>query len=325
MSRQQPGSSEFELIQRCFTQGYPTDAATLLGIGDDASVIAPPADQHLAQSLDTQVADVHFPANAPAHLIAQRALRCAVSDLAAMGASPQGFLLGLTLPDNQPDWLDDFARGLRDAATACGITLLGGDTTRGPALVISLLVQGWVPALSHPRGLTRGGAQAGDDVWVSGCLGQAALALPMVLANPAIHTGLAAAYYYPAPRLTLGQSLLGIATAALDISDGLLQDAHHIATASAVNLALTGEHIPTAVALGHPGWPDCLSGGDDYELLFTAPADQQTRIATLAQQLDVPLTRIGQCQSKINDQQPTVTVLLQDQPVQLTTSGYQHF
>tara|TARA_R110002167_G_scaffold115739_8_gene290254 strand:+ start:12360 stop:13334 length:975 start_codon:yes stop_codon:yes gene_type:complete len=322
---EQPGGSEFALIQRCFSSGYPQNAATLLGVGDDASVICPPAGQHLVQSLDTQVADVHFPANAPAQLIAQRTLRCAVSDLAAMGATPQGFLLGLTLPDNQTDWLDDFAHGLRDAATEFGISLLGGDTTRGPALVISILVQGWVATTPTPTGLTRSGARVGDDVWVSGYIGAAALSLPTVLANPETTDGLAAAYYYPTPRLSLGQSLLGIATAALDISDGLLQDAHHIATASAVSLALTGEQIPTAVGCGHPDWPNCLTGGDDYELLFTASPAQQASIQALAQRLALPLSRIGQCLPAAPGQPPAVTVSLDGLPLQLKTSGYQHF
>jgi len=184
-------------------------------------VVMPPPQHTLVQSIDTQVADVHFPATAPAHLIAQRALRCAASDLAAMGATPQGFFLALTLPRtqhsasrNKPtsrqhnqqtgqqerlDWLEQFADGLRDAAHACQLSLLGGDTTSGNELVVSCLVQGWLPA--NNTGLLRSGAQPGDQVWVSGELGRGALALPQVLKNPAHSQGFAQHYYFPEPRL----------------------------------------------------------------------------------------------------------------------------
>jgi len=341
---------EFELIRRCFCSGFPTSDQTRTGIGDDASVVMPPPQHTLVQSIDTQVADVHFPATAPAHLIAQRALRCAASDLAAMGATPQGFFLALTLPRtqhsasrNKPtsrqhnqqtgqqerlDWLEQFADGLRDAAHACQLSLLGGDTTSGNELVVSCLVQGWLPA--NNTGLLRSGAQPGDQVWVSGELGRGALALPQVLKNPAHSQGFAQHYYFPEPRLQAGQALLSMATSAMDISDGLLQDAGHIASASQVSIQLLGERIPTAVALGHPDWPACLTGGDDYELLFTAPAAVEARIQALSQALKLPLHCIGHCREAVLEAQSdtrskAVELTLKGQPLMLERGGFQHF
>ena len=327
-------SSEFELIKRCFSEGYPHSEDTLFAIGDDASLVRPPANAILVQSLDTQVADVHFPANAPANLIAQRALRCAVSDLAAMGAHPQAFLLGLTLPHNQPDWLDDFANGLRAGAHQCGIALIGGDTTKGKQLVVSVSVQGWIDSQhANARSLRRNNAQANDDVWVSGVIGESALALPQILKRPDWQDGLAEAYYFPQPRLALGQALHGLAHAAMDISDGLLQDARHIAAASGVAIQLDGEQIPTAAPLGHPDWMTCLSGGDDYELLFTAPASARAALQQLSHTLDLPLSRIGVCSDACltsssetgSDKPEPVTLLLNGQPVVARQGGYQHF
>ena len=259
---------EFEIIRQFFCSDFPSSPDTVIAIGDDASVVTPPANTELVQSIDTQVADVHFPAAAPAHLIAQRALRCAVSDLAAMGASPQGFHLALTLPQSDIDWLKAFSDGLKQAAQQLNIALIGGDTTRGKQLVITVAVQGWIPKNSDgsSQALIRSGAQNGDIICLSGPLGAAALALPHVLKNPADTSGYAQHYYFPQVHLTLGQLLLGKATSCIDISDGLLQDAGHIAYASNVQLQLNAD----AIMLADPDRPvPCLSGGDDYQLLFT--------------------------------------------------------
>lgn len=323
--QEQADHGEFALIRRFFARGYPLSSDTRKGIGDDASVVQPPAGMQLVQSLDTQVADVHFPASAPAWLIAQRALRCAASDLAAMGASPQGFHLGLTLPTSDPQWLSGFASGLRAAAHECGLALLGGDTTKGPLCVISIAVQGWLPAPQPQQlatGLFRHGAAVGDDVWVSGCIGMAALALPQVLANPADHEGLARQYYFPQPRLALGIGLRGLASAAMDISDGLIQDAGHLARASRLDIHLQTDQIPTAnTEPGSTDWQRCLSGGDDYELLFCAPPSQREPIQQLAKELEVPCTLIGQCRA--GDGQ--VHCSLNDQPLLLSEQGFRHF
>jgi thiamine-monophosphate kinase len=336
----QAGDGEFSLIRRHFASGYPRSIHTALGIGDDASVVTPAAGMALAQSLDTQVADVHFPASAPAWLIAQRALRCAASDLAAMGASPQGFFLGLTLPRNDPQWLAGFASGLRACAHETGLALLGGDTTRGPVCVISIAVQGWLPIGENGsvQGLYRHGAQAGDDIWVSGTLGTAALALPLVLDDPTCYHGMAQSYYFPQPRLALGIGLRSLASAAMDISDGLLQDAGHIALASHLDLHIDTALVPTAnPATGSPDWLTCLNGGDDYELLFCASASQREAIQQLASQLDIHCTRIGHCQSvELSGEDHAehtaeyvtngrVIATLNGAPLKVSEQGYRHF
>ena len=311
--------SEFDLIRDCFAHGYPRADELITGIGDDCSVIRPPQGYELAQSIDTQVADVHFPASAPPDLIATRALRCAVSDLAAMGARPQGFHLALTLPDNSPDWLTAFAAGLRSTAILLNIPLLGGDTTRGPVLIVTIAVQGWLP---QGQQLGRDKACRGDDVWLSGPVGGAALALPTVLANPATDTIVTAPYYRPAIALRFSQQLLTCAHAALDISDGLLQDAGHIALASGVDIELTDTDIPTAVPREHPQWSECLSGGDDYQLLFTAPPDAAATISALAHEhrLDA-CRRIG----IVTEGSGAIRVKQGNDILTFQKNGYEHF
>ena len=311
--------TEFELIKHCFSQGFPRNANTVLGIGDDCSIVQPPVGFELVQSIDTQVADIHFPATAPADLIAERALRCATSDLAAMGALPQGFHLALTLPAANDAWLNAFSQGLKDCAHEMGLELLGGDTTRGSQLVISLAVQGWVPC---GQALKRSGAKVGDEVWVSDRIGSAALALAQVLRNPADYSDLARHYYFPQVQLPLGQALLGLANACMDISDGLLQDAGHLARASGVTLQLHAEKIPTAAELGHDQWLHCLTGGDDYQLLFTAPAERHFELTNLRLEHS-GLCCIGKVVAK---QSQPVLLLLQGKEMQISEPlGFQHF
>ena len=286
---------EFELISTYFGRGFPDSPDVIVPNGDDCSVIAVPAGYQLAQSIDTQVEDIHFPAAAPAHLIAGRALRCAASDLAAMGAKPHGFHLALTLPTSDSTWLQDFACGLRNTAQALNLPLLGGDTTRGNSLIITVSVQGLVP---QGKAITRAGAQPGDDVWVSGVMGASALALSTVLETPHQNDTVTAPYWHPEVQFSLGQALCGIATSALDISDGLLQDAGHIAKASGVSLILTAADIPTHCRPEHPDWKRCLSGGDDYQLVFTAPLNARTDIERIACELGLKhCQRIGQAET----------------------------
>lgn len=272
-------ANEFALIKQFFSQGFPLHKNTVVAVGDDCSVVTPPKQHSLAQSIDTFVANIHFPANAPADLIAERCLRCATSDLAAMGALPYGFHIGLTLPSANSDWLIQFSQGLKNCAHAMNISLLGGDTTKGSELVISMAVFGWVP---DGKSLRRDGAQVGDDVWVSDTIGRGALALAQVLDRPDDISGLAKHYYFPNIQIPLAIKLLDLATSCMDISDGLLQDATHIARASNVSLALEAEHIPTAVDQGDSQWVTCLTGGDDYQLLFTAPKELHSDIDNLS-------------------------------------------
>lgn len=269
---------EFELIRNYFAAAPCAQGGegVALGIGDDCAVLAVPPGEQLAVSTDTLVAGVHFPEPCDPFLLGQRSLAVAVSDLAAMGATPVAFTLALTLPMVTADWLQAYARGLDLMAQACGVALVGGDTTRGP-LSLTMTVFGRVPS---GQALTRSGAQPGDLLCVGGELGNAAGALPLVLgqrhAEPGVAEPLLAHYWSPRPQIDLGLALRGKASAAMDISDGLLADCGHIALASGVALNVERDRLPLSNALitflGRPEAAQvALSGGDDYVLLFTLP------------------------------------------------------
>ena len=271
---------EFELIRHYFAAAACARVGgdVVLGIGDDCALLAVPTGEQLAISTDTLVAGVHFPDPCDPWLLGQRALAVATSDLAAMGATPIGFTLALSLPAAEPDWLEAFARGLDSMAAACNMRLIGGDTTRGP-LSITVTVFGRVPA---GQALLRSGARPGDLLCVGGPLGDAAGALPLVLTeregNSVEASALLDRYWSPQPQLALGQALRGKATAALDISDGLLADCGHIAAASGVRLVIEQAQVPLSDALlrwvGEERALQCgLAGGDDYVLAFTLPPD----------------------------------------------------
>ena len=312
-------SSEFDLIRDCFTTGYPVAGDLLLGIGDDCSLVTPPIDMELAQSIDTQVADIHFPADAPPGLIAGRALRCATSDLAAMGAVPQGFHLALTLTNSEDWFLRDFAAGLRLTANSLNMPLLGGDTTYGKQLTITVAVQGWLP---RGLGLRRDAARAGQDVWLTGKVGGAAMILDEVLRDPTRDDQATAPYYHPRVHLSFGGLLLSLATAAIDISDGLVQDARHLARASGVVLTLDGNTIPTAVGREHPRWQECLTGGDDYQLLFTAPRHARERIEACALTTGLRDCRIV---GEVTEGDADVRVMCDQTQLTFAREGYTHF
>jgi len=276
---------EFELIRRYFAAAACAriGEGVALGIGDDCALLAPPAGEQLAVSTDTLVEGVHFPHGAPPRLLGQRSLAVAASDLAAMGAAPLGFTLALTLPEVSPAWLRDFADGLDAMAAICALRLVGGDTTRGP-LSLTVTVFGTVPA---GQALTRAGARPGDLLCVGGNLGNAAGALPLVLEQRAPNAEhckpLLDHYWAPRPQFGLGLALRGLASAALDISDGLLADCGHIATASKVALRIEQSSVPLSDALrGFAGaeaaMEAALSGGDDYVLAFTLPPQHLPRL-----------------------------------------------
>jgi thiamine-monophosphate kinase len=328
--------TEFELIKHCFNWPHNNDSI-ICSVGDDASIVQVPSGYELVQSIDTQVADVHFPATAPAHLIAQRALRCAISDLAAMGAKPQAFHLAISLPKNTTQtWLEDFSSGLRACADEYQIPLIGGDTTASPTLVISIQVQGLVPC---GKALTRNNAQVDDHIWISGEIGKSAAALANILANPTAYLAkpventttsiddqqdLAAAYYYPQAQIALGQALIGLAHSAMDISDGLLQDASHIAKASNVCLNFSKADIPISeAAIALYGYEKALqyalNGGDDYQLLFTAPAASQNALNKLG------CYQVGLVETLRSSEKNPVWVVLDGQSIENKNSGYQHF
>ncbi|MHB0765338.1 thiamine-phosphate kinase [Stutzerimonas sp. NM35] len=272
---------EFELIRHYFAAAACARAGgdVVLGIGDDCALLAVPAGEQLAVSTDTLVAGVHFPDPCDPCLLGQRALAVATSDLAAMGATPIGFTLALSLPAAEPGWLEAFAHGLDSMAAACDMRLIGGDTTRGP-LSMTVTVFGRVPA---GQALLRSGARVGDLLCVGGALGDAAGALPLVLGEreggAAEALQLLERYWAPQPQLALGQALRGNATAALDISDGLLADCGHIAAASGVQLRIEQQRVPLSDALvswaGKDRALQCgLTGGDDYVLAFTLPPEK---------------------------------------------------
>ena len=295
-------SGEFDLIARHFKRPQTTELPhLLLGIGDDCALLQPTAGRQLAISSDMLVEGRHFFPDADPASLGHKALAVNLSDLAAMGARPLGFTLALSLPQADDAWLAAFARGLFALADAHACPLVGGDTTRGP-LNICITVFGEV---SPGRALRRDAAQAGDDIYLSGRTGEARLALEWLLGTPwardaigpELPTDLRARLERPTPRLALGQALAGVAHAALDLSDGLTGDLGHILAASGVGADLRLADLPLApplAALHEAERHACLlAGGDDYELLFTAPVSARGAMQAAALASDTAVTRIG--------------------------------
>ncbi|CAK13536.1 thiamine-phosphate kinase [Pseudomonas entomophila] len=312
---------EFELISHYFAAAPCAQGGegVALGIGDDCALLDLPAGEQLAVSTDTLVAGVHFPALCDPLLLGQRSLAVAASDLAAMGATPIGFTLALTLPEVGPDWLAAYTDGLGRMAQRCSMALIGGDTTRGP-LSITVTVFGRVPA---GQALRRSGARPGELLCVGGFLGNAAGALPLVLGEreaPAdVAAPLLAHYWSPLPQLQLGERLRGLATSALDISDGLLADCGHIAKASGVALQVNLAQVPVSAPLQaflgrEAALQAALTGGDDYVLAFTLP---EYALSSLAGQVHV----IG----RVLEGQGVTLRDPQGQDITPAQRGYQHF
>ncbi len=316
--------AEFALIDRILANSRDR-ADVVLGIGDDAALLQPAAGHWLAVTTDTLNEGVHFPAETPVADIGWKTLAVNLSDLAAMGATPAWGTLSLSLPSASAAWIDAFCEGFFALADACDWRLVGGDTTRGP-LSLSVTAFGQVPS---GKALRRDGAQAGDDIWVSGTLGDAAGALRLwqrgeldvrqVAALPG-HEQLRQRLLRPVPRGALGQALRGVASAAADISDGLLADLGHIARRSGLAAQVDLARLPVSAALrsllGDASAVECAaSGGDDYELCFTASAAQRAHLQGLSQALALPLTRVGcmRVGSGVQAGQGSVR------------SGYQHF
>lgn len=314
---------EFELINRYFAAASCAQGGdgVVLGIGDDCALLNLPPGEQLAVSTDTLVAGVHFPAICDPYLLGQRSLAVAASDLAAMGATSIGFTLALTLSDVGPNWLAAFAEGLSSMAHRCQMSLIGGDTTRGP-LSINVTVFGRVPA---GQALRRSGARPGDLLCVGAALGNAAGALPLVLGEREAPAELAepllSHFWSPIPQLSLGQLLRGRATAALDISDGLLADCGHIAKASGVALEVNLAQVPVSSALQaflgqEAAQRAALTGGDDYVLAFTLPPE-----ALSALQSAVTVHVIG----RVLEGQGVTLRDPQGQDITPVQRGYQHF
>lgn len=269
-----------------------------LSIGDDAAVVIPPPECGIAVTTDTMVAGVHFDDHVPIAALGHKLVAVNLSDLAAMGAEPAWLSLSCTLPEINEKWLAEFSAGFFKTVDYYRCALIGGDITKGP-LTLTLTAQGIVP---KERYLTRSGAQPGDRIYVSGTLGDAALALAgqqqkVQLAAPALKS-LEQRLFYPTPRVGLGQLLRNLATASIDLSDGLAGDLGHILQASAVGARLELDHLPRSKAFAESinnadGWFYQLAGGDDYELCFTVPESRCGMLETIAVQAGVTVTQVG--------------------------------
>ena len=315
--------SEFDLIRRHFTR--PTPSA-LLGVGDDAALLQVSVGNALAVSSDMLVCGTHFLPDADPFLLGHKTLAVNLSDMAAMGAAPRWAVLAIALPEADEAWLAQFSAGFFALAQQHGVELVGGDTTRGP-LNLCVTIFGEVPA---QQALRRSGAQVGDEIWVSGCLGDAALALAHLQGRIALSAAeLSAclpALHQPQPRVALGLALRGIASSAIDISDGLLADLGHILDASQVGAQLDFAALPVSPALNnHVSQPlarQCaLSGGDDYELCFTASSARHAELSDIAARLNLPLTRIG----KIVAGRGCIVHDASGNPLNVEACGYDHF
>ncbi len=317
-------ASEFELIARYFTRAAP---AGLLGVGDDCALFPVPAGEQVATSTDLLLEGRHFFPDVDPRALGHKSLAVNLSDLAAMGARPIGCVLGLALPRLDEPWLAAFAEGFHALAAAHGCPLIGGDTTRSAHdLAISVTVFGAVPA---GQALRRDAAQAGDDIWVSGELGAADVAYRLLdgqyPANDALLAATRAALEWPQPQVALGMALRGIAHAAVDLSDGLLQDLGHILAASRLGARLEVDRMPVAAALSGlddaPRRRAVLGGGDVYQLCFTAPAAQREAVQAAARAASAQVTRVGQTLA-----QPGLQVLDgQGRPLTDLPGGFDHF
>ena len=297
---------EFDLIDRYFKRPVTRN---VLGIGDDCALLQPAPGMQLAVSSDMLVEGRHFLSTVDPFKLGHKALAVNLSDLAACGAKPLAFTLALSMPVADVAWLEPFSRGLLALADAHGCELVGGDTTRGP-LNICITVFGEVP---QGQALLRSGARTGDDIYVSGNVGDARLALELfrgTLSMPAdIFDAARARMEQPTPRVALGQALRGIATAAIDVSDGLLGDLGHILRQSRMGAWIDTDAALTLLAIGplltrttsqlddEKQLEYVLAGGDDYELLFTAAASARDAVQSAARQSDTPVTRIGRIEA----------------------------
>ena len=294
--------NEFELIRHYFARQPVARPDVALGIGDDAAVLDVSPGQQLAVSTDMLVAGVHFPENTDAVSIGHKSLAVNLSDLAAMGATPAWYTLNLSLPQAEPTWLEGFCQGMFDLARKHNVALVGGDTTRGP-LTIGIQIMGFVP---HGQALKRAGARPRDRIYVTGLLGEAALGLRVTqgqlklpdeyLANVLTQLN------RPLPRVSAGLKLRGLASACIDISDGLAADLGHILDASNVGARIHLKRLPLSPAYDSAfeqvGWQAALAGGDDYELCFTIPPAQESAFRTASAQFGVACSYVGDIEAE---------------------------
>lgn len=322
---------EFELIERYFRRPAiglgRLRGDVVLGIGDDAALLVPAPGQQLVAALDTLVEGRHFPPGSSPRSIGHRALAVNLSDLAAMGAEPAWYLMALTMPAAVDSFLDGFAGGMLDLATTHGMALVGGDTTAGP-LAVTVQASGFVPA---GMALRRTGGAPGDLLYVSGSPGDAAAGLRLAMGNDSSqldatqHQWLRDRFHFPVPRIALGRLLRGMASACIDVSDGLAADAGKLAAASGCGVRIELDRLPLSAALraftGEAGARQlALTGGDDYELCFTIAPGKASMLDARAVEAACGITCIGRLVAGSG-----VQVVSQGHPVSVNTTGYDHF
>jgi len=317
--------SEFDLIAQYFNRPPRAGGQVALGVGDDCALIAPSAGTQLAISSDMLVEGRHFFPGADPRSLGHKCLAVNLSDLAAMGAKPLGFMLALALPEARPEWLAPFSEGMLALADLHQCELIGGDTTKGP-LNICITIFGEVP---NDGALRRDAARPGDDIWISGSLGDARLALAgyrnECMLPPATLSAAGERMHQPAPRVALGLALRGIARAAIDISDGLAGDLGHILKRSSVGATLFVDDLPAGPMLRtqerNLQHSFTLAGGDDYELCFTAPADKRDEVLAAGHAAGTAVTRVGIIE-------PALGLRLTDAagaPLDLKLASFDHF
>ena len=325
---------EFELISCYFAPLAAADPGAL-GLADDAALLSPEPGRRLVVTTDSLVAGVHFPAEEDPALVAAKLVGVNLSDLAAMGATPWAYTLSVAWPkDLDAGWVELFAAGLAREQETYGIHLVGGDTVATPGpLTLCLTALG---SAEEGRELRRSGAQAGDDVYVSGTIGDAALGLKVLKGGlggllPIHSEALLARYRRPLARVRLGQGLAGLAHGCIDISDGLVADMGHVARASGCDATIDADRVPfsdaarAAIAIEPALMETAITGGDDYELLFIAPPSAAAAIGELAAELDLPLTVIGRIAAREGEGGKVGVVDGNGRELSLETGGYRHF
>lgn len=322
------GLSEFEFIKDYLLKTNHRPEDVVHGIGDDCAVLKVPPGDELAVSMDTLVNGVHFPVTTSAYDIGHKSLAVGLSDLAAMGARPAWVMLALTLPELEPIWLKSFCEGFFSLASQYNVQLVGGDVTQGP-LSITTQLHGFVKA---GTAITRAGAKTGDRIYVSGTIGGAGLGLLLQqnkLKLPQQCLEFSQQWLKqlnrPNPRVELGLAIREVASAAIDISDGLAADLQHVLDASSVGAIVNLENVPLPDGLSMvieqvSGWQQILSGGDDFEICFTVAAQNEAKLLELCNKIECPITLIGEIQAHTG-----LRLSLQQQPVTIEKLGYEHF
>ena len=312
---------EFEII-RLFFQKQQAVSSIPIGIGDDGAVVQPSSNKNLIVTTDTSISGIHFPVNSEASDIGYRAVAVNVSDIAAMGGNAKWMTLALTLNVFDHSWLDRFSKGLFEAAKEYGISLIGGDTTRGEDNIITIQMIGEV---NPDEEITRDKAKEGDLIFVTGTIGDAAAGLDQFVSDEPKNIYLMKRFFRPSARIEIGQALKNIASSAIDISDGLYADAQKLLKASGLGGHLKIDQIPRSDEIikfyNEKMIIDfALSGGDDYELLFTAPSDSLTKIQRIANQLNQRITVIGEVENSMK-----IRCSKNGKPFEYHSDGYLHF